>query len=159
MALIQYDHCPHEKGKSGCRDTHIETAPHEDERGDDGDASISQETPKIVSKASEVRREAWKVSLSQPSCMHACEVASVTSDSATPRTVARQAPLSTGFSRQEHWSGLLCPPPGDLPDPGIKHTSPMSPALVGGFFTTSATWESSGGINSADTLLLDFRLL
>ena len=106
MALIQYDHCPHEKGKSGCRDTHIETAPHEDERGDDGDASISQETPKIVSKASEVRREAWKVSLSQPSCVHACEVASVTSDSATPRTVACQAPLSTGFSRQEHWSGL-----------------------------------------------------
>ena len=38
----------------------------------------------------------------------------------TPRTVARQAPLSKGFSRQEYWSGLPCPPPGDLPDPGIK---------------------------------------
>ena len=37
-----------------------------------------------------------------------------------------------GFSRQEYWSGLPFPPPGDLPDPGIKHTSP---ALVGGFFT------------------------
>ena len=36
----------------------------------------------------------------------------------TPWTIAHQAPLSMGFSRQEHWSGLLCPPPGDLPDPG-----------------------------------------
>ena len=45
---------------------------------------------------------------------------------ATPWTVAHQAPLSMGFSRQEHWSGLPCPPPGNLPDPGIKpisHTS------------------------------------
>ena len=41
-------------------------------------------------------------------------------------TVARQAPLSMGFSRQEYWSGLPCPPPGDLPNPGIK---PRSPAL------------------------------
>ena len=39
---------------------------------------------------------------------------------ATPRTVARQAPLSVGFSRREYWSGLPCPPPGGLPDPGIK---------------------------------------
>ena len=39
-------------------------------------------------------------------------------------TVAHQAPLSTGFSRQEYWSGLPCPPPGDLPDPGIKPASP-----------------------------------
>ena len=41
---------------------------------------------------------------------------------ATPWTVARQAPLSMGFSRQEYWSGLPCPPPGDLPDPGVKPT-------------------------------------
>ena len=46
-----------------------------------------------------------------------------------------------GTLQQEHWSGELCPPPGDLPDPGIKPTSPMSPALAGGFLTTSATWE------------------
>ena len=46
-----------------------------------------------------------------------------------------------GFTRQEYWSGLLCPPPGDLPDPGIKPTSLMSPALAGGLFTASATWE------------------
>ena len=44
--------------------------------------------------------------------------------SATPWTVARQAPLSMGFSRQEYWSGLPCPPPVDLPDPGIKPGSP-----------------------------------
>ena len=51
----------------------------------------------------------------------------------TPRTVAHQALLSMGFSRQEYWRGLPFPPPGDLPDPGIKCTSP---ALAGGFFTT-----------------------
>ena len=60
----------------------------------------------------------------------------------TPWTVALQAPLSLGFSRQEHWSGLPCPLPGDLPDPGIELASLMSPALAGGFFTTSATWEA-----------------
>ena len=57
-------------------------------------------------------------------------------------TVARQAPLSMEFSRQEHWSGLPFPSPGDLPDPGIKPASLMSPALAGGFFTTSATGEN-----------------
>ena len=61
---------------------------------------------------------------------------------ATPWTVACQAPLYRGFSRQESWSGLPCPPPGGLPDPGIKHASLMSPALAGGLFTTSATWEA-----------------
>ena len=55
-------------------------------------------------------------------------------------TVAYQAPLSMGFSRQEYWSALPFPPPGDLPDPGIIPVSPMSPALAGRFFTTSATW-------------------
>ena len=49
-------------------------------------------------------------------------------------TVARQAPLSVGASRQEHWSGLLCPPPGDLPNPG---TEPTSPALGGGSLSLS----------------------
>ena len=59
-----------------------------------------------------------------------------------PMTVACQSPLSVGFSRQEYWSGLTCPSPGDLPDPGIEPASPLSPALAGGFFTTSATWEA-----------------
>ena len=56
-------------------------------------------------------------------------------------TVASQAPLSMGFSRQEYWSGLPFPPPGDLPDSGIEPESLMSPALAGRFFTTDATWE------------------
>ena len=50
----------------------------------------------------------------------------------TPGTVAHQAFLSTGFSRQEYWSGLPFPSPGDLPNPGIK---PTSPALAGRFLT------------------------
>ena len=50
--------------------------------------------------------------------------------------VAHQAPLTMGFSRQEYWSGLPCPPPENLPDPKIKPTSLMSPALAGVFFTT-----------------------
>ena len=61
---------------------------------------------------------------------------------ATPWTAACQAPLSMRFSRQEYWSGLPCPPPGDLPDPGIETPSPTSAALAGGFFTTSTTWEA-----------------
>ena len=50
-----------------------------------------------------------------------------------------------GFSRQEYWSGLPCPPPGGLPDPGIGPASLAFPSLAGGFFTTRATWESPGG--------------
>ena len=49
-----------------------------------------------------------------------------------------------GFSRQEYWSELPCPSPGDLPDPGIEPGSHTSPALAGGFFTTSTTWEAQG---------------
>ena len=60
---------------------------------------------------------------------------------ATPWTIAHQAPLSMVFSKQEYWSGFPCPPPGDLPNPGIKPVSLRSPALAGGFFTTSTTWE------------------
>ena len=56
--------------------------------------------------------------------------------------VAHQSPLSMGFSRQEYWSGLLCSPPGCLPNPGTEPKSLMSPALAGGFFTTSTTWEA-----------------
>ena len=50
--------------------------------------------------------------------------------------VALQASLSMEFSRQEYWSGLPFPPPGDLPHPGIERRSPTSPGLTGGFFTT-----------------------
>ena len=57
-------------------------------------------------------------------------------------TIAHQAPLSMGSSRQQYWSELPCPPPGDLPNPGITLVSLKSPALAGGFFTTSAAWEA-----------------
>ena len=60
----------------------------------------------------------------------------------TLSTVAHQALLSMGFSRQEYWNGLPFPPAGNLPDPGIKPESLMSPALAGRFFTTNATWEA-----------------
>ena len=55
-------------------------------------------------------------------------------------------PLSMGFSREEYWSGLLLPSPGDLPDSGIKPMSPTSATLAGRFFTTSSTWEAHSGI-------------
>ena len=61
-------------------------------------------------------------------------------------TVARQAPLSMRLSRQEHWSGWLCPPPGELPSPGIESVSLLSPALAGGFFTTSATGDAYSAV-------------
>ena len=59
-------------------------------------------------------------------------IPSVVSDSATPWTAARQAPLSMGFSRQEHWSGLPCPPPGDHPNSGVepKPTSQAASSLL-----------------------------
>ena len=63
-------------------------------------------------------------------------------NSAASWTIAHQAPLPMEFSREEYWSGVPLPSPGDLPNPGIKHRSLASPALTGGFFTTSATWEA-----------------
>ena len=65
---------------------------------------------------------------------------------ATPWTVARQAPLSMGFSRQEHWSRLSFPPLGDLPNPGIKPTSPAAPTLLARFFYHWATWKAQWNI-------------
>ena len=62
---------------------------------------------------------------------------------ATLWLVACQAPLSMGFSRQEYWNGLPCPPPGDLLNPGIEPASFTSPALAGRFFTTNTNWEVS----------------
>ena len=63
---------------------------------------------------------------------------SVMSDSLQPWHCSLQAASAMAFPRREYWSGLPCPLPGDLPDPGIE---PASPALAGGFFTTSAAWE------------------
>ena len=61
---------------------------------------------------------------------------------ATLWTVGHHTPMSMGFSRQEYWSGLLGPPPGDLPNPEIKLKSLMPPALAGGFLTVSTTWKA-----------------
>ena len=68
---------------------------------------------------------------------------------ATPWTVAIQAPLSMGFSGQECWSGLPCPPPGDLSHPGIE---PESLTLAGRFFATWATWEAPRYLTYIDTI-------
>ena len=72
---------------------------------------------------------------------------------ATLWIVAHWAPLSMGFSWQECWSGLPCPPPGDLPNPGTEPLSLMSAALASGFLTPSATWEEE----DVHTLLLSSR--
>ena len=63
---------------------------------------------------------------------------------ATLWTIAHQAPLSMGFSRQEYWRGLPCPLPGDLPNPGVEPPSLMFPALADRLFTTSNNREAPG---------------
>ena len=69
-----------------------------------------------------------------------------------------------GILRTKYWSEWPRPPPGNLPDPGIESKSLMSPALAGGFLTTSATWEAPGGVtekNKSDSILdlfLQFNL-
>ena len=78
---------------------------------------------------------------------------------ATRWPVACQAPLSTGFSGQEYWSGLPCPrppPPGDLPDPGMEPASLMSPELAGNFFATSATWKALPVVFQVDDFPLKY---
>ena len=67
---------------------------------------------------------------------------------ATPWTIAYQASLSMGFSKQEHWSGTPFPPPGDLPDPGIQPLSPESPALASRFFTSKLPGKPRTSSNS-----------
>ena len=84
----------------------------------------------------------------------ACYAASVVYDFSTLWTVALQSPLSTGFSRQESWTELPCPPPGDLPGsncdslPGSNPRSVLSPALTARFFTTSTTCDFTLSISS-----------
>ena len=76
--------------------------------------------------------------------MHACVCAKLLQSCPTlcdPMDYS-QFPLSMEFSRQEYWSGLLCPPPGDLPKPEIELAPLVSPALAGRFLTTSTTWEA-----------------
>ena len=70
---------------------------------------------------------------------------------ATPWTATYQAPVSMEFSKQEYWSGLLFPIPRNFPDPGIKPTPPIAPALVGRFFTTEPSEKHYWGIYTAAT--------
>ena len=74
-------------------------------------------------------------------------------------TIARQTRLSMGFSRQGYWSGLPCPPPGDLPNLGIKPASLTSPALAGKFFTTGTTWEAHILLHHQTTLQWSLEVL
>ena len=77
----------------------------------------------------------------------------------TQWTVAHQASLTIGFSRQEYWSGLLCPPPGDLSDPRMEPVSLMSPVLAGGFSTTITTWEATlSRVHTAKAITVDAGL-
>ena len=92
--------------------------------------------------------------------MHACLLSrfSCAQLCVTPWTVALQPPLSKGFSRQENWSRLPFPCPGDLCDPGIKPHLLCLPALAAGFFTTSAIWKITSecitNLNVKNELLL-----
>ena len=77
----------------------------------------------------------------------------------TPWTVAHQAPLSMGFSRQEYWSGLPCLSPRDLPDPGVEPMSFLSTALAGGFFTTEPPGKSYRRYENETGMSLSSHLL
>ena len=77
-------------------------------------------------------------------CLLTCSVASDSSE--TPWTATHQAPLSMEFSRQEYWSGLPIPIPGDLPDPGIKPMSSVSPALQADSLPTEPSGKHKTGI-------------
>ena len=82
----------------------------------------------------EIHAWKWKVKVKPPSYVRRL---------VTPWTAAYQAPLSMGFFRQEYWSGLPCPPSGDLSDPGIEPAFLRSLHWPGGrFFTTNATWKT-----------------
>ena len=83
-------------------------------------------------------------------CVHACVLSPFSRAQlfVTLGTTARQAPQSMGLPRQESWSGLPLPSPGDLPSSGMEATSLMSPALAGRLFSPSATWEARIGPKS-----------
>ena len=91
--------------------------------GSPGPASLPEDP-----KAPAFRQTSGPTCFPKPQCCAVPSRFSPVQLCVTPWTAARQAPLSMGFSRQEYWSGLPCPAPGDLPDPGIKLTSLMSSA-------------------------------
>ena len=107
--------------------------------------TLSAWCPDIVSSLAAPDPFLWHPYILVYMCVHVCWVVSIVSDSLWPCwAVAPQTPLSVEFSRQEYWSGLPFPPPGDLPDPGIEATSLTSPAWAGDFFTTSTTQKHGG---------------
>ena len=87
---------------------------------------------------------------------YCCLVAQSCPTFATSWTLAYQVLLSIGFPRQQYWSGLPFPTPGDLPNPGME---PASLALAGGFFTTEPLGKLSDGINRPKNILSDTFIL
>ena len=106
------------------------------------EAELQQAFQKILTQ--EESENHWSRLLSFPWWKWKCESLSRVQLFVTPRTVARHAPLSMGFSRQEYWSGYS----GDLPDPGLEPASLMSPALAGGYSTTCAPWKPPLVVNT-----------
>ena len=76
------------------------------------------------------------------SCPILCDLMDCSLPDSSVHGILLQASLSMGFSSQEYWHGLPCPPPGDLPNPGVEPSSLMSPAVAGRFSTTITTWEA-----------------
>ena len=96
---------------------------------------VVRRLPQVLAHTSQTEHEASWISegdcascvLSRFSCVWLCVIL---------WTVACQSSLSMGFSKREYWSGLPCPPPRNLPDPGVEPASPAAPCIAGGFFTT-----------------------
>ena len=101
---------------------------------------VSVEGASLTSSQKSLSSLGLRLQLPLTQGMPACQVTSVVSNSLHAHGLEPTRLLCPwGFSRQEYWSGLPCPPPGDLLNPGIKPMSLMSPALADGFFTTSTT--------------------
>ena len=92
-------------------------------------------------------------------CIYCCLVADCVQLFLTPWTVVLQAALSMGFSRQEYWSALPFPSPGDLPDPGVESLSLAPLALAGRFFTAELTGKPSKGLSCCLIHLLGLQVL
>ena len=103
-------------------------------------SSLVREDPLEVGMATHSSSLAWRIPWTEEPAA-AAKSLQLCPTLCDPMDLACQATLSMGFSRQEYWSGLPCPPPGDLSDPGIELAFLVSPALADRFFTTSATWE------------------
>ena len=99
----------------------------------------SQKGPELVDKLQSFTPQASaRAEMRQPIKMRACVYAQSCQTLCDWWTIAFQAALSMGFSRQEYWHGLPFPSPGALPNPGVEPASLTSPTVTGGFFTTSA---------------------